>query len=109
MLKFAINSSSGDDLYIVTFSREGGNMTATCTCAAAKYGMACKHRLNLLYGDITDVESGDTDLMHTLLEMFAQSDVETALADLTALETQKKDIDRQIKAAKKRLGTALAD
>ena len=52
--KFNIKSSSSDEIYAVTFKFDK-LITVNCTCQAGINKMLCKHRLNLIDGDITSL------------------------------------------------------
>ena len=75
--------------------------------------MACKHRLRLFEGDITDLEGGVVDKVSQLAEMLTGTEVEIAINQLKALEDRKlkinKEINSEIMAAKNQLGIALWD
>ena len=58
---------------------------------------------------MSDVDSGDADRAHEILEMLSGTDVEVELIALQELEVQKRAIDNQIKTRKKALGRALDD
>ena len=45
--QFEVQGSSSEP-YIVTFSIEGTNFSAYCTCPAGKKGQYCKHRFSLM-------------------------------------------------------------
>ena len=108
-LDFQVVSQSTGEVYEIKLSRSGDNLTCTCTCPAGRKGTHCKHRLSILQGDITDVESGDTDKLELISHMLDGTDVEMELKTLHDLEAQKLEIDKLIKARKKALGRALND
>ena len=78
-LEFRVQGSAVEP-YTVRFWREGANLRSTCSCQAGARGLACKHRLNLLEGDVTQVVSGITSDVQRLRELCAGSDVESALS-----------------------------
>ena len=108
-LDYQVVSQSTGEVYYIELSRNGDNLTCTCTCPAGQKGMHCKHRLSILNGDISDVDSGDTDKMHLIEGMLEGTDVDQALNELRKLEEQKAELDKAIKAQKKVLGKSLND
>lgn len=74
ILTFKVQGSQPEP-YTVTFRKEGRNITATCTCQAGRNKMYCKHRLNLLVGDVTNLVSDNLQDVGLLMEMYQDSDV----------------------------------
>ena len=106
-LEFNVVSQSTGEVYFIQLYRSGDNLTCTCTCPAGQRSTHCKHRLAILNGDMSDVDSGDADRAHGISEMLSGTDVEVELIALRELEFQKRAIDNQIKTRKKALGRAL--
>lgn len=102
-------SGSQPEPYEVIVKVVGKNLTATCTCAAGVNGQHCKHRLSLLTGDasalISDNEVEATELPHLL----QGTDVEAAIAELTAAENDAIRAKKRVSDAKKVLGRALSN
>ena len=65
--------------YVVYFWREGTNLRSTCSCAAGHRGIACKHRLALLEGDITCLVRTETSVVEQLRQLATGTDVDVAL------------------------------
>ena len=106
-LRFSIHGSS-DEPYTVRFERPAsGNLNAYCTCPAGKNGQYCKHRVNLLNGEIKGIVSGNEDDLPKLAEMIKGSDVETTYNRVIDLEAQAARIKKQISDAKKDLAAAM--
>lgn len=80
-LNFHVQGSEPEP-YRVMFRREGNNFTATCTCRGGEMGQVCKHRLNLLKGEIGSLVSGNGEQLARLPEMFVGTDVEKAFEKL---------------------------
>lgn len=85
-LVFKVKGSQPEP-YTVTFTRSGSNITATCTCRAGVMKSHCKHRVNLLLGDITGITDGH-DQLPDLMGLIQGSDVEAALNHLMEAEKQ---------------------
>jgi uncharacterized Zn finger protein len=65
--------------YIVRFWREDVNLRSSCTCEAGNRGLACKHRIALLQGDLTALVGRSAPMLQELRCMAAGTDVEAAL------------------------------
>lgn len=77
-VEFLVQGSTADP-YRVSFWRVGDNVKSSCTCQAGKNGLACKHRLNLLDGDVTNLVSSGPDSFQKLQRLLEGSDVGVAL------------------------------
>ena len=108
-LEFSVVSQSTGEVYFIELYRSNNNLTCTCTCPAGQRSVHCKHRLAILKGDVSEVDSGDADRVSEIAEMLKGTDVEVELNALSGLEQQKRTIENQIKATKKALGKALND
>jgi len=97
-IQFLVQGSA-EEPYRVTFTIEGANLNAFCTCPAGENGQYCKHRFNLLAGDSRSVVGGGEDQVPMLLEWLVGSDVEAAIE-------QVHDAEREFLSAKKRLADA---
>ncbi|MFV1851624.1 MAG: SWIM zinc finger family protein [Thalassospira sp.] len=106
-LRFSIQGSS-DEPYTVRFERPApGNLNAYCTCPAGQNGQYCKHRVNLLNGEIKGIVSGNESDLTKLAEMVSGSDVEATYNHVLDLEAQAANIKKQIASAKKDLARAM--
>jgi hypothetical protein len=70
---------SAPEPYQTSFWRVGNNVKSSCTCPAGKNGLACKHRLSLLDGDVTNLVSSSAESFRMLQRMLEGSDVGAAL------------------------------
>lgn len=77
-IEFLVQGSAVEP-YRVSFWRVGNNVKSSCTCQAGKNGLACKHRLSLLEGDVTNLLSSSPDSFKKLQRLLEGSDVEAAL------------------------------
>lgn len=80
-IEFIVQGSAPEP-YRVSFWRVGDNVKSSCTCQAGKNGRACKHRIALLEGDITNLVSEDLGSFELLKQMLEGSDVGAALKAL---------------------------
>ena len=107
-LRFVVTGSKGT-AYQIEAWRDGRNLTMTCTCRAGQVGRHCKHRVALLYGDVTALQSGNIRDVERLRDLLAGSDVEPHLTRLTALQQRKADVDAEIKRETSALARTLND
>jgi len=105
-IKFLVKGSA-DDPYEVTFIKDGGSLTALCTCRAGQFGNSCKHRLSILDGKGSDISSDNSDQVSTIVNWLAGTDVESALAEMRAAEKAAVTAKRALDAAKKKLARAM--
>lgn len=83
-IEFFIQGSAANP-YRVLFWREGNNVKSSCNCQAGKNGLACKHRLGLIDGDITNLVSSSADGLNKLLKIVEGSDVGAAICALDSI------------------------
>ena len=61
-LDFVVIGSQGDP-YEITATRDGADIRISCDCPAGDRDQLCRHRLALLNGDVTDLDSdNDADV-----------------------------------------------
>jgi hypothetical protein len=77
-LTFQVQGSAPEP-YLVRFWVEGKNLRSSCTCQAGNRGLACKHRVSLLEGDLTALINGSASAVYDLCSLAAGTDVEGAL------------------------------
>lgn len=105
-LVFLVKGSSPDP-YRVTFSRNGKNITAFCTCPAGENGQHCKHRLEILAGSATNVVSENVEQVAEVASWLPGSDIEDAWVEVKRLEYEAGEIKAQLSQAKKELAKAM--
>lgn len=93
--------------YKVVFIKVDTDIKAECTCRAGIVGMLCKHRLSILDGDNRAIVSDNTDEVTEVASWLVGSPVGEAIAEVVALEVQKKSIESKIKTAKAVVSRAL--
>lgn len=102
-LEVRIEGSTGIP-YDVSFVRNLNNLKISCSCAAGKNMIHCKHRLALFAGDITQVLGEvQLDLAQKIEVILGGTDVETALKALLEAEFDAKQANKLVKLAKKNL------
>ncbi len=85
VLKFKVKGSSGQT-YTTTFWRKENDLKTACTCSAGRKGMYCKHRFQILEGDITNLVSDNIDDLEKLSLLLIGSDVEEILVEFLTLK-----------------------
>jgi len=75
MLVFKIQGRESEP-YEVKFWRNGSNVTTSCSCKAGQYKYQCKHRIQLLMGDTTNLVGNNHDDVNRLRELIRDTDVE---------------------------------
>lgn len=104
MYTFTVRGSSGN--YTVTIDRNGNNLIATCSCNAAKNGMACKHRLDIIKGNTANVIANNENLAY--IQPFITDTTEFILLnEITELESRAEEIKKQVADKKKLLSKIL--
>lgn len=90
--------------YIATFVRADGLLHTTCTCQAGMNKTHCKHRLQLLGGNLTSVsDPAPEDLAIRLSTMLRGTQLEVAIEALAIAEAEAKASSDKLKRAKKLL------
>lgn len=109
VIEFAVQGSA-DSPYSVTFSSDGaGNLTARCSCPAGVIRQYCKHRFNILLGDVSDIVSPNAELVHVVYDWYRGSDVERAVKEIETLEAEMDRVKKRLTAAKKLVAKAMDD
>ncbi|MDZ7752762.1 MAG: hypothetical protein U5S82_14095 [Gammaproteobacteria bacterium] len=100
---------SAPEPYRVTFIRNGGNLSAYCTCRAGENGMYCKHRFQIMEGLTDDIVSDNTTEVQTVSSWLPGTDVGTIYADVVAIEREIGLLKRRLAKLKKDLAQAMRD
>ena len=93
--------------YKVVFKKNGSDLRASCSCRAGVNGLLCKHRLSILNGDMSAVVSENIDQVTEVNSWLDGSNVAAAIAEVVALESEKKLIEDRLKRVKKLVAKAL--
>jgi uncharacterized Zn finger protein len=105
-LTILVKGSSADP-YKLIFIKDGESLTALCDCPAGSFGNVCKHRVAILDGDADAVLEEDAAKVAKVVEWLAGTDVEKALADMRAAESDTEASKPARAAAKKTLARAM--
>lgn len=80
-ISFLVKGSKPEP-YTVTFKFDDKSFAAICTCPAGEEGMHCKHRVNFLNGDTSNVVNGNKEDIKLVLESYSRSELKTLLDSL---------------------------
>lgn len=102
-------SSSGGTPYEVTFSSEAGLLTVRCDCQAGVFGKLCKHKTELLAGDLSRLyNSDDVGKLRSVLDVIeGKNEIQDAAVEIARTEAIIKAETALNKKAKKRLESLL--
>lgn len=102
--KFNIKSSSSDEIYVVSFKFDN-LITVNCTCQAGLNKMLCKHRLNLIDGDITSLANqSEASILPVVLDKIDKNKIAALYTDLNAIESEIKTLETTRKKLRKEIG-----
>jgi len=97
-------SSNGEYSYTVDFIKEDDLLTSFCSCPAGILGKSCKHKIQLLLGDVTMLEnSSDAELLLELKKWVDASSFYQMHHALTQIESQISALKKEVKKEKKNL------
>lgn len=102
-IEIHIRGSTGTP-YIATFVRTGDTLHTTCSCQAGVKKIHCKHRLQLLDGNISSVVEPIVDDLENRLSAILQGTlVQSAIQAVVVADTEAKAAADRLKRAKKHL------
>ncbi len=106
---FNINSSSSDEVYTVTFKFD--KLTSiNCSCLAGSVKMLCKHRLNLIEGDISAlIDKTDSFLLAEVLERIDKEKLNCLFGEITKVEDEIKRLNSLKSKIKKETGLKISN
>jgi hypothetical protein len=99
-LQFFVTGSTGNH-YEINASREGSRFVMTCNCEAGIFGTHCKHRIALLDGDCSALQSENISDIDHLRTMFQGTEAERHYHALVELESQRNSLNKKIKDTKR--------
>lgn len=92
--------------YEVTFKNDE-ELTAKCSCPAGEKKQLCKHRLQILYGVLDGIVSGNEADVATVASWLPGSKVERALLEVEQAEQKVEEAKKAVSVAKKQLNRIL--
>jgi hypothetical protein len=100
-----IGSSSSDEIYTVSFKVDNGLISINCNCQAGLVKMLCKHRLNLLGGDISSmVDKSEEAALTDILSKIDKTKISDLYTDLNKVELELKKLEAERKKLRKEIG-----
>jgi hypothetical protein len=106
---FSVQGSAPEPYEVRFIRREGGDLTATCTCPAGAMGQYCKHRFSILSGSTTGIVGEKAGDVATVASWLSGSDVEKALLALDQAERELEAAKKRVSVAKKLVANAMSD
>lgn len=103
---FKVKGSSSEP-YEVTFTKNGNNVNAFCTCPAGENGQYCKHRFSIMAGDSEAVISSNGHQVIIVKSWLLGSDLEKAMLELAEAEHECDKAKKRLAAAKKNVAIAM--
>ena len=94
--------------YEVSFLFDGKDLLASCICRAGITGQHCKHRIDILKGDLSAIVSHNEAEVSGLINVFKNTPLSTALDDLELKEKELKKLQEAVSASKKNIGKLMA-
>jgi uncharacterized Zn finger protein len=107
-VSFKVKGSASEP-YVVTFVKDGGNLSTSCTCPAGTFRQYCKHRFAILAGIADGIVSENAADVAVIKRWLAGTDVQSAMQELVAAQAAYDEAGRKLSAAKKKVARALAD
>lgn len=100
-----VGSSSNDGIYTVTFKIDDGLISINCNCQAGSVKMLCKHRLNLLGGDISAmIDKSEEASLVDILSKIDKTRISDLYTDLNKVELEIKNLEAERKKLRKEIG-----
>lgn len=107
-IKFSVQGSA-EEPYIITFTKEGLNLNAYCTCPAGENGLYCKHRFRILDGLTENIISNNLQDVQKVLSWLPGTDIETALVRCKNAEKSFEMAKSELQLAKKNIVKVFRD
>lgn len=105
-MEFAIEGSQGDE-YRIAFEIGGGRATAFCTCQAGSNRLCCRHRTELMDGEMTNLVSGNAADVVRLKTLLRDTDLAAAYDWVQQAEATATAAKQELEAAKKAMAKVM--
>ena len=100
----------GNESYKVTFLRDEGKLTITCTCPAGVHGEFCEHKFRLASNDVMMLQHpGQNSAMLNAHVWVIESAISDKLIKLLTLLGEEKPNEKAIEEAKAEIGKAMRE
>jgi len=105
-----IKSSSSNETYDVTLKNVNGIISLKCTCQAGMYGMICKHRTDLLNGDISSLLNlSDGKVVEEFLNSIEKGKIENLFTELRDVEKEIEKLNKKKSQLKKEIANKMSE
>ncbi len=99
---------SAEEPYEVTFYKGATGLMAFCTCPAGENRSHCKHRINILIGDVSNVVGGNKDgLTDVLANWLPHSRVGQLLTECDSAEKELEECKKKLSRLRKELASTM--
>lgn len=108
---FFVQGSSSEP-YEVTVKHSEQKFNVFCTCPAGEIGQNCKHKLQVISGELSKpskIVSGDLDKLSSIPDIVKKFPIMEALTNLGILEKEAENIKKQISLQKKQIARLLSN
>jgi len=103
--RIKVKSSSSDEIYNVVFKIENNLISINCNCQAGLVKTLCKHRLNLLAGDISAMaEKSEVMALTDILSKIDKSRISNLYTELDKVQQELKKLTSLKKQLSKGIG-----
>ena len=108
--KISVKSSSSETTYTVTFELDNNILKVHCDCQAGIYGKLCKHKLNILEGNTSNlVDINDYNELTDILSKVNNSEFATHNNSIKETDNEIKKLNNKKKKLKKELEKMLSN
>lgn len=107
-IEFLVQGSAAEP-YVVTFHKEGDNLTANCDCEAGLHGIYCKHRIDILRGETKNIVSDNLEDVATIQLWLQGTPLESALREYRETEKLESEAKQRFSKAKKALARTMTE
>lgn len=99
---------SSPDPYLVQFSSTEEKFSANCSCPAGNNIMLCKHIVSIITGEEPKgLIDGDTSKIPAIVSAFESSDVKKIYDIFLSLESEIKDLQKEMRGRKRQVAKML--
>lgn len=105
LYKFIVKGENGE--YEITFLQQGSYISAKCTCAAGENGLHCKHRIQIMKGNTSNILNGNENQVDEIKRLIRGTDLEKALMEFEEADVSYAAAQKRLARAKKSLAKAM--
>ena len=105
-IRFLVQGTTPEP-YEVSFVKSGGEISASCTCQAARNGKYCEHRLNILEGSQKNIVSDNVSDVVKVLKWLPGTSIHQLMNRVKKCEARVKAANRELSKAKRKLSEVM--